>query len=229
MNMIKTLLLTLSFSCLSCGSLNSTDEVSEKEKADAYLENKEYQKAVESYNIVISGDGDDYVSYRKLAAAYAGLAGFNLMDVVADSLGDIVEGSASGEDINEQLTELLKEALPNPPTQAQLDAFLSSVNTINTIPDTVDTGSSDYGTLEIQKVVIIAAYSIIFLNFFNDTAGNLDPSKLSNLSDAQADTLVGVLESLNDPIINSILTDVNSQSGSTTTEKVQNYINAQNL
>ena len=67
------------------------------------------------------------------------------------------------------------------------------------------------------------------MNFFNDAAGDLDPSKLSELSDAQADTLVGVLESMNDPIINSILTDVNSQSGSTTSEKVQNYINAQNF
>ena len=50
------------------------------------------------------------MSYRKLAAAYAGLAGFNLMDVVADSLGDIVTGQGSGKDMNEQLTELLKDA-----------------------------------------------------------------------------------------------------------------------
>ena len=63
------------------------------------------------------------MSYRKLATAYAGLAGFNLMDVVADSLGDIVTGQRSGKDMNEQLTELLKDALPNPPTQNQLDTF----------------------------------------------------------------------------------------------------------
>ena len=77
--------------------------------------------------------------------------------------------------------------------------------------------------------MIIAAYTITFLNFFNDAAGNLDPSKLSSLSDAQADTLVAVLESIDDPIISSILTDVNAQAGSTTSEKVQNYIDAQNL
>ena len=74
---------------------NSNDEVSELEKADAYLESKDYQNAVDSYNKVISSDSDDYVSYRKLAAAYAGLAGFNLMDVVADSLGDIITGQGS--------------------------------------------------------------------------------------------------------------------------------------
>ena len=67
------------------------------------------------------------------------------------------------------------------------------------------------------------------MNFFNDSAGNLDPSKLSTLSESQADTLVGVLESMNDPIINNILSDVNAQSGSTTSEKVRNYIDTQNL
>ena len=165
MKMIKSLLLIFSVFFTSCGGFNSNDEVSELEKADAYLESKDYQNAVDSYNKVISSDSDDYVSYRKLAAAYAGLAGFNLMDVVADSLGDIVTGQGSGKDMNEQLTELLKDALPNPPTQNQLDTFLLSVNTINAIPDSVDTGSEDYGTLEIQKVVIIAAYTITFLNF----------------------------------------------------------------
>lgn len=222
--MICTLILSA-----SCGEVSSTNEVSELEKADAYLENREYQNAVNSYQKVINADSDDYVSHRKLAAAYAGVAGFNLMDVIAGSLSEIIAGSDGGSDVNEQITTLLKDALPNPPTQAQLDAFLMAVNTINTIPETVDTGDSDFGTLEVQKVVIIAAYSIAFVNFFNDSAGNLDPSKLSTLSESQADTLVGVLESMNDPIINNILSDVNAQSGSTTSEKVRNYIDTQNL
>ena len=107
---------------------------------------------------------------------------------------------------------------PNSPTQNH--RYVSTISKYDKRIDSVDTGSEDYGTLEIQKVVIIAAYTITFLNFFND-AGNLDPSKLSSLSDAQADTLVVVLESMDDPIISSILTDVNAQAGSTTSEKVQ--------
>ena len=202
MKMIKSLLLIFSVFFASCGGFNSNDEVSELEKADAYLESKDYQNAVDSYNKVISSDSDDYVSYRKLAAAYAGLAGFNLMDVVVTALEISLQDRVRN--MNEQLT-VFKGCLPNPPTQNQLDTFLLSVNTINAIPDSVDTGSEDYGTLEIQKVVIIAAYTITFLNFFNDAAGNLDPSKLSSLSDAQADTLVAVLESMDDPIISSIL------------------------
>ena len=93
-------------------------------KADAYLENREYQNAVNSYQKVINADSDDYVSHRKLAAAYAGVAGFNLMDVIAGSLSEIIAGSDGGSDVNEQITTLLRRS-SNPPTQAQLDAFLN--------------------------------------------------------------------------------------------------------
>ena len=81
---------------------------------------------------------------------YAGVAGFNL-GWIAGSLSEIIAGSDGGSDVNEQITTLLKDALPNPPTQAQLDAFLMAVNTINTIPETVDTGDSDFGTLEAKS------------------------------------------------------------------------------
>ena len=219
------ILVMLSF---SCSEISTDDEVSELEKANAYLEAKEYQNAIDSYTIVISENSEDYVSYRKLAASYAGLGGFNLMDVLADSLTEVIEAASEGDDTADLVSELLADALPNPPSDAQLAAILESVNVLNRIPDTVDTDSSDYGTLEIQKVIYIAAYAIVFANYFNDAAGSLDPDKLSQMSVEQAEQFVEVLESLDDPVVNSILDEVNSQPGADTSERVQNYIDSLN-
>lgn len=219
----------------SCGTQSRATpyvELTAAEKARKALDERDFAAAVESYQQLLEEEPESYENFPYLATAYAGLAGFELIEAVKSSLNS--GGSTS-------LLDVMGTFLPADPTPEQIEAMGLAKATLMSMPaelrdkanDTISYASGAGLQLEFYQ----AAYAIMYLNQFTvptDT-GSLDPARLEQMSDQDVDIILGSLEEVAaaggsgvPEGAASVLAKVDAQEGGSRREKLMKYIKPSN-
>lgn len=214
--------------CDTQSRASSYVELTEEEKARKALDERDFPAAIESYKKLLEADPENFAYFPYLATAYAGLAGFELVEAVKSSMG---KGSTS-------LMDTLNTFLPADPTEAQIEAMALAKATILAMPEELrDKSNADVSYASgagLQLEFYQAAYAIMYLNQFTavtDT-GKLDVTRLEEMSDQDVEVILGNLEEVaagggeGVPAgASSILANVDQQEGGSRREKLMKYLN----
>ncbi len=205
------------------------------EKARIALNEQDFGKAIELYKNIVADNPADYESRRFLAAAYAGLGGFDIVKAVEGTLESSSDGGSTS------LLDTLGEFVPKEPTDEQIAALANARDTMLSLPEEyrstehpeIETSSSAAQQLQFYT----AAYSIIYINKFAQVtaAGSLDPDKLESMSEADVDNIVDNFESLaaasGGGVVAegaaAIIQQLDAAPGGTRKEKLMAYLEAQ--
>jgi len=195
--------------------------------------------AIINLEAAIAEEPENYNRYSLIAAAYAGVAGFDIFNVVKAQFG----GSSS-------IFDVMKNFLPDPValTTTEYDDSLAnmkkSVDILNAIPaEKRDLASGErYATsASLQLTLYQSAYSIMYINKFAYSAASgssIDVTKLESMSDADAEAILENLAAAAavqqgaqgegvSTAVASAEAAIAATEGATTREKLINYMKAQ--
>jgi hypothetical protein len=207
-----------------------------EEEARLALDRGDFDRAIELLTQLVEEEPENYGRYTLLAAAHAARAEVAVVDIAMSSF------SGGGGSAIDQVTAFLPD-----PSEVGAEAYALYVQDMGValtwlklIPDELraETSSETYAkSAQLQLGIYSAAYSIMYLNQFIATAagGGLDPAKLATMSEEDALTILSTLAeagqlqaSVGSPElaakIDTTLTSVDAQPGSTQKEKLQNYV-----
>lgn len=207
-----------------------------EEKARKALDGEDYPTAIEEYEKIVEADPSRYNLYPLLAAAYAGAAGIDLVNIVKAQFGNGSEGGGN-------LFDQLGNYVPSEPSDAQLESIRAAVNVLKSMPEAErdpSQNSNDYASAAaFQLTLYLAVSSAMNINKFvvRTDSGALDPEKLESMTDADVEAILGNLEDIvltqtggqtNEALsqqVDSTLAAINNQPGSTQKEKLISYLN----
>lgn len=229
------LLFPLTLCAVGCGTENvatSQTELSNAEKARVELDADNFAEAARLYALAIEEEPENYSLYRFLAAAYAGLGGF-------DAVGALTPGGGgdSGESGNLGALEAL---VPSAPTAEQIAALASARDTLLAMPasyrDPNNAEVEDAKSAATQLTLYQTAYAIAYMNQFKSAAGGaFDPEKLANMSAEDAAEILGALSGAAQATgsegigqgVNEILAGVSSAEGDNDRDRLASYLESQ--
>lgn len=217
-------------------------EKSAAEKGRLALEEKNFEEAAEYFLTAIEDDGENYNLYTLLSTAYAGAAGFNLLDVTKAQLG----GSGS-------IVEIMAAFLPTPAKSCTSDAgdakeFIDCIasmelaRTTAVLPEAAlaDTTADYYKTATKQQLFYGSASTVMQINRFtvSATSGEFDPAQLESMTEEDALAIIATLSSTGNipgltdaegQVLQSKLAeaeaDIQSQEGGTAKERLAAFLN----
>jgi hypothetical protein len=204
-------LLTLALLAVACGGQDNISdcdsgkkqipctEKSAEEKGRLALDGKRFEEAVENFALAIEGEPENYNLYTLLATAYAGAAGFNLLDVTKAQIGG--QGS---------ILELMGSFLPTPAAPCQtddgedktytlcIDAMEEARTTAN-LPEggLADPAADYYKTAAKQILFYSSASTVMQINRFaiSSASGTFDPALLETMTEEDAVNILNTLAS----------------------------------
>lgn len=208
-----------------------TDETDE-EKAKKALDAKDFPKAIELYKALFVAEPERYDLMPFLSVAYAGNAGVDIINLMKQQF----DAASSGG--NSDMFSMLGSFLPTDPTDDQLADIQLAIDTLEAMPEEHRTaGTYDYSeAAATQLSLFLAASSVMLINKVSGLGtGTLDPDRLANMTDAEADA---IFATLGDVVANgktpsgeaiggaaqSTLDAIEAQEGATTREKITNYL-----
>lgn len=230
---VKVISLFLLFVCLNfCADEESNvaeqydDESTAAEEAQKHMNAGEYQEAVDLLLYEIEYDPTYYNLYPLLSAAYAGLAGVSLLDIVASG-GTPAAGSSGA-------FSAVTPFLPVGYGRTEIDYVSSAILALDQIPAELfgEEGDEDFGT---SATFQYALYNLIratmVINLYADAEGNFTSESLAGITE---EDLAIVLTSLSgaagigDPNFSSTaqttVEAINSSPGSTSGEQLASYL-----
>ena len=229
----------------ACGSKNVADcdkptpgvpcqAQTDDEKARVALNNDDMETAVTILKELVAKEPEKYDRYPLLAAALAGLAGFDVFGIVKGK-----SGSSSS------LLETMGSFIPTPASKGDAyDTSLAnmklSVDTLNTVP--VDlrkdiSASSFAASCSLQLILYQSAYSVMLINKFAFSASGYDPSKLANMTAADAAAILsnlaaagsvaaGATGTASSAAVTAAIAAIQAEPGATDQEKIAAYVQA---
>lgn len=226
------LFLLLSAGMSACGTQSQASayvSLNLEEKARRALDEQDYEQAIAFYSEHFETQPEDYANFPFLAAAYAGFAGFDIVEAAKANIE--AGGSAS-------LLDSLNTYLPSDPTPVQIDAMLQAKLRILALPpdhrdrsnETLTYASSAALQLELYQ----SSYAIMYLNQFTEVTpeGKLDASRLEEMSAADVEIILGNLEEIAAQSgtgvpagASQIISQVDAQPGETRRDKLIKYLN----
>lgn len=226
---------------LACSTKNAASSYTAdtaEEKARRALDNEDFATAIEGYGKIVEDDPTRYDLYPLLAAAYAGAAGIDLVNIVK---------ARFGADQSTNLFDQLSSFVPAEPTEVQLTSIRASVNLLKSMPvaerDPAQNDKDYASAAAFQLTLYLAVSSAMNINKFvvkTDT-GTMDPAKLESMTDADVEAILGNLEDIvmtqtggqaSEALsaqVNSTLDEINNQPGATQKEKLVSYLNQKKL
>ncbi len=223
--------LLLSHSVSSCSSKSQATpyvELTTEEKARRSLEARDFAAAIEEYRSLLEADPENYEIFPYLATAYAGLAGFELIEAVKSTINN--GGSTS-------LLDAMSTFLPADPSKEQIAAMAEAKATLLNMPaelrDKENSEVSYAASAGIQLEFYQTAYAIMYLNQFTqlDTTGTIDQARLESMSDEDVDVILGNLAEVAatgsggvPEGASNILAKVDEQEGGSRREKLIKYL-----
>ncbi len=226
--------LSLFWGCSTKNAASSYTADTDEEKARKALDQEDYAGAIDGYGKIVEGDPTRYDLYPLLAAAYAGAAGIDLVNIVK---------ARFGVDASTNLFDQLNSFVPAAPTDDQLVSIRASVNLLKSMPEVERDpaqNSKDYASASaFQLTLYLAVSSAMNINKFvvkTDT-GAVDQAKLESMTDADVEAILGNLEDIvvtqtggkaSEALstqVNTTLEAINSQPGATQKEKLVSYLN----
>ena len=217
----------------SCSRQNLAEEYTEntpEETARGYLNEEQWEEAIEAYRELIVADPERYDFYPLLATCYAGRGGIDLVNAVKEQFSsDSDSGSVS-------LFDSLDSFVPKSPTEAQVLDVDAAIDTLEAMPfdhrnkeSTYTYGTEAFGQLNLYR----ASYSAMVVNRYSgkDDEGNVSREDLENMSEEEVDGLLSQLENISEsgdeelgPAVQEALADIEATEGETQKEKLINYI-----
>jgi hypothetical protein len=212
-------------------------EMTQEEKARAALKDGDFTTAINELEDVIAGDPEAYGLLPLLAAAYAGRAGLEILNIasaqfkaesnVLDQFSAFIPGPA----------EVGEEQYKTNVTDMK-----AAVTTLLLIPEENITGLSaeDYGTtVTLQRTLYLSSYSAMLINqlAYSASTGSIDPAKLATMSEDEALEVISALSDAaltqatnGDPqlkaSLDAALAAIDAQPGDSKKEKLAAYISA---
>lgn len=207
-----------------------------EEDARLALDRGDFDTAISLLSQVIEEDSENYGCYSLLAAVYAAKAGVSLTQIASTQF------AGGGNFI-----ELMTATLPDPSDVGDDATYLTMVNTMNlavtwlkAIPAALraETSTEDYASsARFQLTLYQAAYSVMYLNQFtvSATTGQLDPSKLEAMTEAEAITFLQNLAEAGASQegegggelaakVNEAIAEIDAQEGSGNKEKLVEFL-----
>lgn len=227
--------LILSFSVSSCGSKNIYDcdgglagsrcsALTKEEDARVALDDGDLETAVTLLSELVTADPTNYQRYPLLAAAYAGRAGFDILNIATANFGG-----------NSSLIQTMGAFLPTPVSRGSLyDQSLSDMKlanaTLTGIPEELRsaTSSDKYATSAVMQLTLYqSAYGVMVLNKFTYSSTDYDPSLLSSMTAEDAASVLTAFAAAGAAsggsmatAVNSALAAIQAQPGATDQEKL---------
>mgnify|MGYP006287764959 CR=1 FL=1 len=220
------------FSKLKC------DKPTPEELARRHLNKGEFQDAIDVLTTAITDEPENYLRYPLLAAAYAGRGGIDILGIARNQLST---GTSP--------LQALSSFLPSPASvdsatyQTNLTDVAAAVATLNAIPTSIisDTTAFEYSASAVLQLTIYqGSYSIMYLNQFiiSPTTGSITVDQLESMTDAQAEQVLANLlavgqvpgasgDSAMQTAVSGIVDNINTQSGTSTKEKIKAYVATQ--
>lgn len=217
-------------------------EKSAAEKGRLALDAKNFEQAAEFFLTAIEDDDENYNLYTLLSTAYAGAAGFNLLDVTKAQISG--EGS---------IVEIMGAFLPTPAKSCTTDGgdtkeFVLCIASMELalgtakLPDAAlaDTTADYFKTASKQRLFYGSASTVMQINRFTISAstGTFDPAQLETMTEDDALAIIATLSAagnvpgLSDEegqVLQSKLAeaeaDIQSQDGGSTKAKLAAFIN----
>lgn len=236
---ISTFVLGIGPVIVGCGEDNLAEDSAEKtseQEAKSLMNAGKYQEAIDILEPLYEDEPTEYARLPLLAAAYAGKAGIEILSL----LDAQIEAASSG--TSGSIFDQVKAFLPDDYTRTELNIMDQSVETLLVIPESLrgETGDPDYGpSAEFQLTLYQTVYSSMYVNLFVsvDPSGNLDPSKLEDLTADDVSNILGALEGAAasqgaqseevSAAVSEALEEIEQQEGADDREKLINYINEQ--
>lgn len=203
------------------------DESTAAEEAQKRMNNGEYQDAIDLLLYEIEQDPTVYAYYPLLSAAYAGLAGVSLLDIVASGSSP-TEGSGGGG------FSAVTPFLPSDYGRTEIDYVSSAIAALDEIPAELfgTEGDPDFGS---SATFQYALYSLIratmVVNLYTDAEGNFTAESLAGLTEEDIAIILTSLAGaagVGDPQFSSsaqtTVDEINSSPGSTSAEQLANYL-----
>lgn len=225
---IATILGALWSSCGTGTKAGPYATLTKEEQARDALDQLDYERAVTLYKELVEADPENYELYRYLAAAYAALAGFDIIEVAKSDPG------ASG-----SLLDTLGSFLPADPTTEQLEAIGLAKDTLLSIPAELrskDNTEVEYASgAAVQLEFYQTAYSIMYINRFAKVTptGELDPEALESMTDEDVTNILNNFAQVAatggegvPAAAQAVLQQIQQQEGVTDKEKLINFLNA---
>lgn len=223
-----------------CGSENVATpyaSLTKAEQARKALDEERFADAVKLYGEAIAKDPENYELYRFQAAAYAGQAGFDVFDVIANTLSG--SGGDSGGDSGGGAMTQLGDVVPANPTRDQLNALGAARDVLLSIPaahrDASNTDVEGAASASFQLTLYQTAYSLMYMNLFTqvEADGQLDQERLESMTDEDVTAILHNLSSVasesDDPAIaeeaQTVLDTIDQQEGGSQREKLIAYMN----
>jgi hypothetical protein len=202
---------------LSCRSLVACDQTTEVEEDGQCIKKTRDERAMIALNQgdfglaamlleeLVSDEPLEYFRYPRLAAAYGGLAGFDIFNIVKLDFGG-----------GQSFLPLIQSIVPSPQNgdvagyQPLLSSMNAAVTTLLSMPvDERSAGKTSYGaSAAFQLTLFQAAFSVMYLNqfFFSPTSGIPDGSQLEAMTDADVTLIMNSLKAASEGQGNEKLT-----------------------
>lgn len=225
----------IAFTALSCAPANvgkKQETISPEEKAQELMNDGDFVGAIALLEPLVENEPEGYARFPLLAAAYAGLAGVDIISILKSMLtgGDTASPFA-----------LILDFIPEDATEESADILDKGVSILNQIPIELIGAEGDeaYGTsAELQLVLYQTVYATMLLrltlNF--DANGEIDLDSLENLSLEDARRILDALGGAAAVApsgenaqavggsVQSTLDDIDSQEGDDDAERLRNYL-----
>jgi hypothetical protein len=204
------------------------DESTSAEEAQKRMNNGDYQEAIDLLLYELELDPTFYELYPLLSAAYAGLAGVSLLDIVASG-GAPASSSGGG-------FGAVSPFLPAGYGRPEIDNVSNAIGSLDQIPAELFGAEGDpkFGS---SATFQYALYSLIratmVLNLYADESGNFTSESLAGLTEADLAIILTSLAGaagVGDPQFSAsaqeTVDEINAAPGATTGEQLSNYLGA---
>jgi hypothetical protein len=202
----------------------------------AALDQRDYVAAKDILEPLIAAEPTVYFRYPRLGAAYAGIAGFELLNLAS------VGSSGGGATPFELLNDFIPAPNPAAPEQyqARIDAMKAARDLLERMPEAErSNGHSFYGSsAKLQYTLYQSFYSIMLMNRFvaPTVDGDIDRSILTTMT---PDDAVAIIENLTatsqmegnealSPTIEEALLEIEAQGQGSLRENLIRYIEIKN-
>lgn len=233
--MMKIILFIFVWSFSSCGTRNAFDcsggvagsncsALSKEEEARKAMDTGDFDAAIELLNELINEEPTNYKRHPLLSAAYAARSGFDILNIATADFGS-----------DKSLLQSMSSFLPTPITRGELyDQSLIDMQSANAtllaIPEELraSTSGDKYATSAVFQLTLYqGAYGVMLLNKFTYSATAYDPSLLSNMTDADAQTILDSFAAASAAngnaagnAANSAISSIQTHAGSTDRERI---------
>lgn len=224
-------------SLASCGSENLAKGRVEEDTDDKItyaMNNDDFDTAITLLEQQIESYPEEYQRFALLGAAYAARAGVSILAMVKAQFSSGSTGSGGS-----SLVSQLSSFIPTTPTAQNLSDLKTGLDRLQAIPaaERAEGTEEKYGqSASFQLTLYSAAYSVMYMSQFTSAVtGDFDPAKVATMSDADVENILDALilaaasgtgpaAGLGD-VIDEALVQIEQQPGSTTREKMVNYMN----